>query len=158
MRPGLVSFNSHPPRRLAKLPRIVGIKDVSGTMDLPSELCADGCLPVLNGGDHLTLPIMAVGGVGVVSVVSNICPERVVSMVRSAAAGDFAAARAEHQALLPLFDASCAESSPVPTKHALAAMGVIGSGAAREPLAPISAAAKGAIESALSGLGLLTGE
>jgi 4-hydroxy-tetrahydrodipicolinate synthase len=79
---------------------------------------------VLCGDDALALPLMAVGGRGVISVASNLVPDRMARLVNAALAGDFAAARAEHQALLPLMLVNFIESNPIPVKAALAMLGL----------------------------------
>ena len=142
------------PRRLAKLPEVVAIKDATGGLDIASAVASVGALPVLSGDDPLTLPMMAVGGAGVVSVASNIVPKRVVAMVRAAQAGDFAAARAEHFALLPLLNGLFAETNPVPAKYALQRMGLISSACVRAPLAELGEASKPVVEAACTAVGL----
>jgi len=144
------------PRRLAKLPKVVSIKDATGGLDSASAVAAAGLLPVLSGDDPLTLPMMAVGGVGVVSVITNVWPERMVAMVRSAAAGDFASAREDHQAMLPLIRALFSETNPVPAKYALARMGLIAAHCVRAPLAEISEEAKAKVDAALLAAGLIS--
>ncbi|KAA0151901.1 hypothetical protein FNF29_04307 [Cafeteria roenbergensis] len=139
---------------LAKLPEVVAIKDATGGLDIASAVASVGALPVLSGDDPLTLPMMAVGGAGVVSVASNIVPKRVVAMVRAAQAGDFAAARAEHFALLPLLKGLFAETNPVPAKYALQRMGLISSACVRAPLAELGEASKPVVEAACTAVGL----
>lgn len=117
---------------------------------------AAGCrLPIFSGDDALTLPMMAVGAVGVVSVVSNICPARIVAMVRHALDGDFASARADHLALVPLFKGMFIETNPVPVKVALHAMRLIRSPAVRLPLAPLDASNEPKVRAALESSHLL---
>jgi 4-hydroxy-tetrahydrodipicolinate synthase len=119
--------------------RIAALKDASGGVDGAADLAlAAPALRVLSGDDALTLPFMSVGAVGVVSVVSNVFPRAVVALVRAAAAGDFALARALHEALLPFTRAAFVESNPGPVKHALAATRAIPSAALRLPLAPLA--------------------
>ena len=112
--------------RLAKeFPNVVAIKEAGGSVERVSALRA--VLPpefeVLSGDDSLTLPFIAVGAVGVISVASNILPAEVGAMVKAALAGDFATARELHFRLYPLFKDLFIEPNPVPTKHALAALG-----------------------------------
>ena len=113
--------------RLAALPNIVGIKEASGNMTQMCEVCR--AVPpdfiVLSGDDAVTLPLMAVGGRGVISVVSNEIPSEMAQMVEAAERGDFAAARAVHARILPLMQINFVESSPGPVKAAMAAMGLV---------------------------------
>ena len=114
--------------RLAKeYPNVVAIKEAGGSVERVSALRA--VLPpefeVLSGDDSLTLPFMAVGAVGVISVASNILPAEVGEMVKAALAGDFAKARELHFRLYPLFKDLFIEPNPVPAKHALAAQGLM---------------------------------
>ncbi len=126
--PGRTGCNVEPRTlaRLAGIPNIVGVKEASGNMQQMCEVCRgvpDG-FSVLCGDDALALPLMAVGGRGVISVASNIVPDRMARLVNAALAGDFAAARAEHQALLPLMLVNFIESNPIPVKAALAMLGL----------------------------------
>jgi 4-hydroxy-tetrahydrodipicolinate synthase len=108
---------------------------------------------VLCGDDALALPLMAVGGRGVISVASNIVPDRMAALVNAALAGDFAAARAEHQALLPLMLVNFIESNPIPVKAALAMLGLC-SDVYRLPMVPPSLASRGKIRETLVATGL----
>jgi 4-hydroxy-tetrahydrodipicolinate synthase len=113
--------------RLASLPNIVGIKEASGSMGQICEVCR--AVPpdfiVLSGDDTFTLPLMAVGGRGVIAVVSNEIPGEMSQMVEAAERGDFAAARAIHTRIMPLMQVNFVETSPGPVKMAMAAMGLI---------------------------------
>ena len=122
--------------RLARHPNIVGIKEATGSMDVASEIAAltiDDELVIVSGDDSLTLPLMAVGGKGVISVLSNLLPGRVSQMVEAAVSGDFAAAGEEHRAMFPLFKAMFLETNPIPIKTAMALAG-LDTGALRLPL------------------------
>jgi len=113
--------------RLATIPNIVGVKEASGNMTQMCEVC-DEVPPdfiVLSGDDALTLPLMAVGGRGIISVASNEIPAEMVEMVEAAARNDFAAARAVHARILPLMQINFVEANPVPVKAAMAAMGLL---------------------------------
>ena len=113
--------------RLAAIPNIVGVKEASGSLDQVSrtvELCGPE-FTVLAGDDTLTLPIMAVGGRGVIAVISNIMPEALVALVKAANAGDFKSAREQHYKMLPVMRAMGLETNPIPVKAALAALGQI---------------------------------
>src|SRR5437660_8066383 len=113
--------------RLAAIPNIVGVKEASGNMTQMCEVC--GAVPsdfiVLSGDDVLTLPLMAVGGRGIISVASNEIPAEMGQMVEAAERNDFAAARAVHARILPLMQINFVESNPVPVKAAMAAMGLL---------------------------------
>ena len=125
--PGRTASNLAPETiaRLARLEAIVGIKEASGDLDQMAHVIAkspaDFC--VLSGDDSLTLPLMAIGGKGVISTTSNVAPRPMVELVRRALAGDRVGARDAHYALLPLFDALFCETNPIPVKAAAAALG-----------------------------------
>jgi 4-hydroxy-tetrahydrodipicolinate synthase len=112
---------------LAALPNIVAIKEASGNMSQMCEICA--AVPsdfiVLSGDDALTLPLMAIGGHGIISVASNEAPAEMTQMVELAEKGDFRAARKLHTWLLPLMQVNFVEANPGPVKAAMAAMGLI---------------------------------
>lgn len=141
--------------RLAGQGSIVAIKEASGSLDQVSELVARTDLTVLSGDDSLTLPMMAVGGEGVVSVVANLVPRDVMAMIRAFEAGDLAEARRQHLRLFPLCrDLLGLATNPVPVKEALAALGR-GNGELRLPLCPLDEPARHALRAALSSYGLL---
>ncbi len=157
--PGRTGVNMLPETiaEIAEIPNVVGIKEASGSLDQVSriiQLCGGG-FEVLSGDDSLTLPMMAVGAVGVISVVSNVAPARFGEMVRLARAGDFAGARRIHYELLPLMQALFLETNPIPVKTALALMGKIRRDELRLPLTPMTAANRGRLEQALARAGLL---
>ncbi len=142
--------------RLAKHANIVGIKEATGSLDIASEIAA--LCPrkffVLSGDDSLTLPIMSVGGTGVVSVLSNLVPDRVKALTNAAFAGDFALARKLHLELFPLCKAMFIETNPIPIKAALALL-KRDTGELRLPLCELSSASKAALVAALRERGLL---
>ena len=143
---------------LARVPGIVALKDAGGSVDGTSDVIAATAgtgLRVFSGDDGLALPMMAVGAVGVVSVASNVAPERVVALVAAAASGDVAAARAEHYALLPLFRTLFIETNPVPVKRALERAGLCGGGV-RLPLVALAPASDAALEAALRATNIIT--
>jgi 4-hydroxy-tetrahydrodipicolinate synthase len=109
---------------------------------------------VLSGDDALALPLMAVGGRGLISVASNIVPDRMARMINLALAGDFAAAREEHTVLLPLMLVNFIESNPIPVKAALAILGLVDE-VYRLPMVPPSDASRAKIRQALADLGML---
>ena len=109
--------------RLAEVKDIVGIKEATGVLDVSSEVAANCDLIILSGDDSLTLPIMAVGGKGVISVAANIVPSDVLKLTSAMLSGDIAEATSQHQKLFKLFKAMFIETNPIPVKTALALMG-----------------------------------
>ncbi len=127
--PGRTGCNVDPATlaRLATIPHVVAVKEASGNM---TQICeAMRAVPagfvVLSGDDALTLPAMAVGARGIVSVLSNELPAEMTRMVEAAEANDFARARELHARLLPLMLANFAESNPIPVKCVMAQMGLL---------------------------------
>jgi 4-hydroxy-tetrahydrodipicolinate synthase len=127
--PGRTGVNVEPATlaRLAAIPNIVGVKEASGNILQMCDVCrmVPSDFVVLSGDDAITLPLMAVGGHGVISVASNEIPAEMVAMVSAAARGDFAGARDVHRRILPLMQVNFVEANPVPVKAAMAAMGLI---------------------------------
>ncbi len=127
--PGRTGVNVEPATlaKLAEVPNIVGVKEASGNISQMCDVCR--VVPrdfiVLSGDDAITLPLMAIGGHGVISVVSNEIPAEMVAMVEAAASGDFSAARAVYQRILPLMQVNFVEANPIPVKAAMAAMGLL---------------------------------
>jgi 4-hydroxy-tetrahydrodipicolinate synthase len=142
--------------RLAGIDRVVAVKEASGSLDQVSELVAATDLTILSGDDSLTVPMMAVGAQGVISVTANVVPGEVKAMVDAAAAGDFTEAGRLHQKLYPLGKAMFIETNPGPVKHALHLLGLIAD-ELRPPLAPVTAATGRALEEALRAHGLAVG-
>ncbi|MEP6592088.1 MAG: 4-hydroxy-tetrahydrodipicolinate synthase [Acidobacteriota bacterium] len=144
--------------RLAAIANIVGVKEASGNVTQMCEL--RHALPesflVLSGDDALTLPVMSIGGRGIVSVASNEIPAEMARMVELAEAGDFAGARALHHRLLPLMQVNFVESSPIPVKAAMAMMGLLDE-VYRLPMVPPAAASRERIGRVLRDLGLTVG-
>jgi 4-hydroxy-tetrahydrodipicolinate synthase len=121
---------------LARHPNIIGIKEASGNIGQVSriiELTQDEDFAVISGDDNLTLPIMALGGKGVISVAANVDPGRMVSMCEAAEKGDWKKALALHYALSPLFRAMFIDTNPIPVKKGVELMGMAG-GPVRLPL------------------------
>jgi 4-hydroxy-tetrahydrodipicolinate synthase len=112
--------------RLATIPRVIGVKEASGNIQQMVEICR--AVPpdflVLSGDDALTLPLMAIGGRGVISVASNIVPAYMANMVEGVERGDWAGARQMHHHLVPLMLGNFIESNPGPVKFAMATMGL----------------------------------
>jgi 4-hydroxy-tetrahydrodipicolinate synthase len=127
--PGRTGANLEPATlaRLAEIPNIVGVKEASGNMTQIAE--AINSVPetflVFSGDDAVTLPVIALGGVGIVSVASNEIPHEMAAMTRAALASDWTSARTIHRKYLPLMQANFIESSPLPVKAVLAMMGKI---------------------------------
>ena len=157
--PGRTSCNVRPAllRRLAELDTVVGVKEASGDISQMGQVCqlAPPGFSVLSGDDSVTLPLMALGGAGVISVVSNEVPELMARLCERAMAGDFAGARDLHRRYLPLMDANFCETSPGPVKLALELMGVLEEARYRLPLTRPSDASSLHIARVLSDLGLL---
>lgn len=141
-------------RLRAKYKHVAWIKEAGGSVDrvdqLKQALGADMC--VLSGDDSLTLPFMAVGAEGVISVASNLYVKPIVQMVNHALGGDFARARKLHQKLYPAFKTLFIEPNPVPIKYALKRAGVIVSDEVRAPLCEMLPASVKTLEAVLTQL------
>jgi 4-hydroxy-tetrahydrodipicolinate synthase len=127
--PGRTGCNVDPATlvRLAGIPNIVGVKEASGNMGQICEICraVPETFNVLSGDDAMTLPLIAVGGKGVISVASNEIPSEMARLVEAALRGDFVTARAIHHRILPLMLVNFVESNPIPVKAAMAEMGLL---------------------------------
>jgi len=123
--------------RLSQIPNIVGIKEASGSITQMGAILSQvpGDFLVLSGDDSMTLPLIALGGRGLISVVSNEIPAEMTRLVHAALSGDFAEARRLHYRYLALMDINFVESNPIPVKAALAEMGLLHP-AWRLPLVP----------------------
>jgi len=141
--PGRTGVNMTPATtlRIAKeIPNVVGIKEASGNLEQILSVLRDrppGFL-VVSGDDAWTLPLMAAGAEGVISVAGNEIPRLMKEMVSAAAKGDYSAARAVHHRILPLMTGNFIESNPIPVKAAMKMMGIFESDAVRSPLAPLT--------------------
>ena len=126
--PGRTGVNVEPATliRMAALPNIKGVKEASGNITQMAEICrgVPSDFLVLSGDDAITLPLMAIGGRGIISVASNEIPAEMVQLVETAERGDFAGARQWHEKLLPLMQINFVEANPGPVKFAMAAMGL----------------------------------
>jgi 4-hydroxy-tetrahydrodipicolinate synthase len=124
--PGRTASNIEPETigRLAHLPGIVGVKEASGDLDQMAHIIAKSPsdFAVLSGDDAMTLPLLSIGGAGVISTSSNVAPAAILDLVKSFLAGDIARARERHYQLMPLFDALFCETNPIPVKAACAAL------------------------------------
>ena len=142
--------------RLADLDHVVGVKEACGDLAQIAEVIAQ-CptdFAVLSGDDALSLPLLALGGQGVISTSSNVAPSEMVALLRAFESGDLASAQRAHYALLPLFEALFCETNPIPVKAALALLGRCGP-EIRLPLTPLSQAPREALQGVLKDLGLL---
>ncbi|MBW1981638.1 MAG: 4-hydroxy-tetrahydrodipicolinate synthase [Deltaproteobacteria bacterium] len=157
--PGRTAVNIEPETfaRLAEIENIVGVKEASGSMKQITEiirLCGDS-LNVVSGEDYLTYPLMAVGGKGVICVVSNLVPAEMAELCNLLLAGDFDKGRELYYRLLPLCHAMFLETNPAPVKVALEMMGKISSGEVRLPLAGMTQANRDKLRQMLSSYGLV---
>lgn len=159
--PGRTGCNVEPATltRLAQIPSVIGVKEASGNIQQMCEICRAVAADfiVLSGDDAVTLPLMAVGGRGVISVASNEVPREMAHMVEAAERGDFASARKIHATLLPLMLVNFVESNPIPVKAAMAAMGLLEE-SYRLPMVPPRAESRARILKVLTDLELMKDE
>lgn len=135
-------------------PAVSAVKEASGFMDQASQVIARSTMEVLSGDDSLTLPIMAIGGKGGVSVVANLAPAEMAQMCAAALSGDYLKAREMHYRLLPLMKACFIETNPAPVKTALAMLGKA-PGGMRLPMVALKHESRVALEEALRMSGLI---
>jgi 4-hydroxy-tetrahydrodipicolinate synthase len=143
--------------RLAKIKNIVGVKEASGSLKQMSDVI-QFCGPdfdVLSGDDIFTLALMAIGGKGVISVISNVVPADMAGLVDAFNAGDLKKARALHYKMSPLIDALFIETNPIPVKTAMAMMGKIDP-ELRLPLYRMSEKNEAALKKAMQQYGLIS--
>lgn len=157
--PGRTGVNMLPETvaTLAELPNVVGIKEASGSLDQMTDVihqCGDR-ITVVSGDDSLTLPLMSVGGKGVISVIANIIPKETAEMSRAALNGDWKRAREIHLRMFPLCKAMFYETNPIPVKTAMQLLGRL-NGELRLPLSPMSDANKEKLAKAMKAYGLLS--
>lgn len=143
-------------KRLAGIDSIVGVKEASGSIAQIASVLhhVPESFAVLSGDDAVTLPLMALGGKGIISVASNEIPAEMTALAQACLKGDFAAARAVHRRFLPLMEVNFVESNPIPVKAALARMGLL-EPVWRLPLVAPQPASQAKIEKVLEDLGLL---
>jgi len=142
--------------RLARIPRLIGVKEASGSMSQALETL-HACGPdfaIWSGDDVITLPLMAAGAVGVISVTSNLAPKKMVELTDAMRTGDLVRARRVQADLMPLFRDLFLEVNPIPVKAALAMMGVCGD-EIRMPLTKITEKNRAILERTLREQGLL---
>lgn len=158
--PGRTGRNIEPETiiRLAEIPHIAMVKEASGSMDQASQIIAATDLTILSGDDSLTLPLMAIGGRGVISVVANLVPQDMKAMVDAFDAGRIAEAQAWHKKLFPLCrDLLSIASNPIPVKAAMKLLGR-DSGEVRMPLVPLEGDGLEKLRRTLIAYGLLKEE
>jgi 4-hydroxy-tetrahydrodipicolinate synthase len=139
-----------------EIPNVIGVKEASGNLEQIMTILRerqDGFL-VISGDDAWTLPLVAAGGDGIISVAANEIPRLMSEMTSAALKGDFDAARAVHNRILPLMTGNFIESNPIPVKAAMKMLGIIPNDTVRSPLAPITDANRKKLESILRECGL----
>ena len=155
--PGRSAKNIEPDTicRLGEIPNIVAVKESTGSMDQSSAILSGSELTILSGDDSITLPLMSIGGSGVVSVVGNIIPQDVKSLIAAFDSGDIADAQKWHHKLFPLCrDMLGLATNPIPIKAAMQLLGR-DTGEVRLPMTPLDDAAKTKLQQTLSRYGLL---
>jgi 4-hydroxy-tetrahydrodipicolinate synthase len=139
-----------------EVPNVIGVKEASGNLEQIMTILRerqDGFL-VVSGDDAWTLPLVAAGGDGIISVAANEIPRLMSEMTSAALRGDFEAARAVHNRILPLMIGNFIESNPIPVKAAMKMLGIIPNDTVRSPLAPITDANRKKLEGILRECGL----
>jgi 4-hydroxy-tetrahydrodipicolinate synthase len=141
--------------RLAEIENIVGVKEASGNISQMANVVHEvpESFAVLSGDDAITIPLIALGGRGVISVVSNEIPAEMTKLAEAALRNDFAAARAIQERYLPLMNVNFVESNPIPVKAAMSLMGLL-EPVYRLPMVPPSPASLSKIEKVLESLGM----
>jgi len=149
--------------KISRLPNIVGVKEASGDIGQMGDVLREVAAPrrtegkvftVMSGDDAMTLPLAALGGDGIISVIANIVPAKVKALASACLAGDFGKARQMHFELLPLIKAIFIETNPVPVKQAAAWLG-LPSGPTRLPLGKLSQANEAVLKKTMADMGLL---
>ena len=157
--PGRTSANIEPGTlsRLAEIPNIVAVKEASGNISQIAEVlnAVPESFLVFSGDDAITLPVIALGGVGIISVASNEIPAEMAAMTRAALNNDWATARRIHRKFLPLMQANFIESNPLPVKAALAMMGRIEE-VYRLPLLPMRRDTRSKLQKIATEVGLIS--
>ena len=145
-------------KRLSEINNICGVKEASGNISQMAAICHNlpDTFDILSGDDAITIPLCALGGRGVISVVSNEIPGEMTKLTQLAMAGDFAGARALHRQWFALMEVNFAESNPIPVKAAMAMMGLC-EPVYRLPMCPPLPHTQSRIEAVLKQVGLLAG-
>ena len=156
--PGRTAANIEPATlgRLAKVPNIIGVKEASGNIGQIAEVfnhVPENFL-VFSGDDSITLPVISLGGVGIISVASNEIPRKMAEMTRAALANDWKKARTLLRKYLPLMQANFIESNPMPVKAVLAIMGIVGENY-RLPMVPVKPDTRAKLEKIVAELDLV---
>lgn len=158
--PGRTGVNVEPATlvRLAELDNIYGVKEASGNIGQMVNILhqVPQRFSVLSGDDAVTLPLIALGGRGIISVVSNEIPAEMAALARACLSGDFETARGYYRKYLPLMNVNFVESNPIPVKYAMARMGLL-EPVWRLPLVPPQPASQTAIKRVLEEAGLMAG-
>ncbi len=155
--PGRTGKNIEPETiaRMAELPNITMVKEATGSLDQASQILSLSNLTLLSGDDSLTLPLMSIGGRGVISVVGNIVPKDMIALVHAFDAGNLAEAERWHRKLFPLCrDMLGLATNPIPIKAAMKLLGR-DTGELRLPMTPLDAASEGKLRKTLGEYGLL---
>jgi 4-hydroxy-tetrahydrodipicolinate synthase len=155
--PGRTAKNIEPETiaRLAEIPNITMVKEATGSLDQASQILATTNLTVLSGDDSLTLPLLSVGGEGVISVVGNIVPQDMIALLQAFAQGNAAEACRWHHKLFPLCrDMLGLSTNPIPIKAAMKLLGR-DTGELRLPMTPLDAASETRLRKTLQTYGLL---
>src|SRR5688572_28761856 len=155
--PGRTGKNIEPETiaRMAELPSIAMVKEATGSMDQASQILALTNLTVLSGDDSLTLPLLAIGGRGVISVAGNIVPGDLLALLKAFNAGDIKGAQSWHKKLFPLCrDMLGLSTNPIPIKAAMKLLGR-DTGELRMPMTPLEAAQETVLRRTLTNYGLL---
>jgi 4-hydroxy-tetrahydrodipicolinate synthase len=145
-------------KRLSEIPNICGVKEASGNISQMAAVCHNlpDSFDILCGDDALTIPLCALGGRGLISVVSNQIPGEMTRLVQSAMSGDFAGARKLQRQWFPLMEMNFTESNPIPVKASMALMGLL-EPVYRLPMCPPLPQTQTKIEAVLKQVGLLAG-
>ena len=157
--PGRTGANIEPSTlaRLAEVPNVIGVKEASGNMSQIADVC--NAVPetflVFSGDDAITLPVIALGGAGIISVASNEIPKEMAEMTRAALSNDWAMARQIHRKYLPLMQANFIESNPLPVKAVLAMMGKIEE-VYRLPLLPMKRDTRSRLQKVATDVGVIS--
>ena len=150
-------------QKIARIKNIAGVKESSGDINQMGDIIKEIAAPrknsaekffVISGDDSFTLPLISLGGDGVISVISNLLPAKVKAMTKAAIEGRFEEARSLHFELLPIMKAAFVETNPVPIKQALSWAG-LPSGPARLPLGKMSEASEAVLKKAMTDMGIL---
>ncbi|MCS5632591.1 MAG: 4-hydroxy-tetrahydrodipicolinate synthase [Pirellulaceae bacterium] len=155
--PGRTGKNIEPDSicRLGELENIALVKEATGSLDQASEILNNSNLTLLSGDDSLTLPLMSIGGSGVISVVGNIVPQDMMALISAFNSGDIAAAQQWHHKLFPLCrDMLGLSTNPIPIKAAMAMLGM-DSGELRLPMTPLNDSEEAQLRKTLENYGLL---